>query len=237
MLQELRATLPYVTREHARADARRAVIDQNVLVRRTVGAREKALRKLTERYFPADKPVFAGLMAATLQQRSDEAELPALAYVGYLWNDGLAFDLGADWLARRLETLPWQVKTKDLVGHLETLAEEHPAARRWASSTRERIAQHYLGLLRDCGFATGSLVKQLRRPFVPPSAVLLATRLLVGSGEATSRVPEHPLFAAMGLRVQDVLDSLTELAAAGMIEFDSQGGVVSLTLPERSERP
>jgi hypothetical protein len=60
--------------------------------------------------------------------------------------------------------------------------------------------------------------------------------MLVSSGEATTKVPEHPLFAAMGLRIQDVLDALGELASAGVIGFDSQGGVVRLTLPEGSDR-
>jgi len=236
MLQELRATLPFVTPGAARADARRAVLDQNVLMRRTVGAREKVFRKLAERYFPNGKPRFAALLVNALQQRADEVELPALAYVGYLWNDGLAFDLGLGWLARRLETLPWRVETGDVESHLEALAHQNPEARRWADSTRESMAQHYLGLLRDCGFATGARVKQLRRPFVPPSAILMATRMLVSSGEATTKVPEHPLFAAMGLRIQDVLDALGELASAGVIGFDSQGGVVRLTLPEGSDR-
>lgn len=237
MLQELRATLPYLTPKNGRVDARKAVLGRNVLVRRTEGARRKAFEKLAERYFPTDKPGFTALLVTTLQECADGLELPALAYVGYLWNDGLAYELGVEWLAHRLETLPWQVETKDVMSQLESLAQQRPEPRRWGPATRVRIAQHYLSLLRDCGFATGALVKQLRRPFVPPSAVLLAARLLVGSGEATSKVPEDPLFAAMGLRIQDVLDSLTELAAAGVIGFDSQGGVVKLDILERSDTP
>lgn len=44
------------------------------------------------------------------------------------------------------------------------------------------------------------------------------------------RVPEHGLFAAMGLSLRDVIASLEELDQHGHIRFESQAEVIYLEL-------
>jgi hypothetical protein len=110
-------------------------------------------------------------------------------------------------------------------------------AQPWGQATREHIAQHYLSLLRDCGFATGSAQKTLRRPFVSPDVVLFAVQLILGGGQTPAQVPTDPLFTALGLDLQDVLNALTELHAQGKLRFATQGGVVYIELPPEEETP
>jgi hypothetical protein len=85
---------------------------------------------------------------------------------------------------------------------------------------------NYLNLLRDCGYATGTLRRRLRRPFIEPDVVLFGVQLIIGSGEAISRLPEHLLYRAMGLSAGEVIDVLTELQQRGCVDFAIQGGIM-----------
>jgi hypothetical protein len=143
-----------------------------------------------------------------------------------LWNDALAFQLGWEWLAQSLGSAPYDAQTSDIDVELDRLSRMIPQIRTWAPSTRHKIAINYLNLLRDCGYATATLRKRLRRPFIGADVVMFGVQLIVGSGEAISRLPEHLLFKAMGLSLGEVIDSLTELKQRGCVDFAIQGGVV-----------
>jgi hypothetical protein len=92
--------------------------------------------------------------------------------------------LGGEWLASKLGSPPYDVQTSDIDAELDRLASTIPQIRTWTPSTRHKIAVNYLNLLRDCGYATGTLRKRLRRPFIGPDVVLFGVQLLIGSGES-----------------------------------------------------
>jgi hypothetical protein len=233
MLEELLALLPLLRPETAREDARRAVLEENVLQRPSLGSRVDVFEKLSVRYFPPQAPQAVARMVAAMQGCADPVQLGLFAYVMLLWNDALVFRLGNGWLAPRLKVSGYTAEPEDIERELERLSVALATIRRWNASTRRRISTHYLGLLRDCGYATGTLRKMLRRPFIGPEVVLFAVELLLGGGEPETAVPGHSLFTAIGLSVSDVLDALAELRSEGALEFAAQGGVTHLSLRER----
>jgi hypothetical protein len=163
-------------------------------------------------------------LVRAIQDTPDETQKRLLAYVMLLWNDALVLLLGSEWLVHRLASLPYVAETHDIEVELERLSKQTPEINTWKQGTRRNVATHYLSLIRDCGYATGSARKKLRRPFIPPDVVLFGTQLIIGGGEPVSRIPEHMLFKAMGLSVSDVISNLTELRQQGRIDFAIQGG-------------
>lgn len=228
MLDELRAVLPTVTPETARDSVRDAILAANALRRPSLASRKKVFVKLSLRYFPAESPRAVAYFVRFVRAAADDRQSALLSYVMLLWNDALVFALGSEWLPPRLAQLPLTVETTDLVRQLEDMAETDLVVRGWNTETRNHIARHYLGILRDCGYATGSLRKALRRPFISPDVVLFAAQLLLGGGESMGHLLEHPLFRAMGMSVHDVVSALTALREQGRIDFAVQGGVVHL---------
>ena len=143
-----------------------------------------------------------------------------------LWNDALVSQLGGEWLAHRLGSAPYDTQTSDIDVELDRLSSTIPQIRTWAPRTRHKIAINYLNLLRDCGYATGTLRKRLRRPFFESDVVLFGVQLLINSGAPLSHFPEHLLFRAMGLSIEEVIDAITEFQQRGCVDFAIQGGIV-----------
>ena len=99
MLSELRLLLPALRPGTARADARRAILQDNILHRDSLGSRIEVVKKLNARYFPSAAPRAVAHLVRALQATADPQQSSLLAYVMLLWNDALAFRLGCEWLA------------------------------------------------------------------------------------------------------------------------------------------
>ena len=237
MLSELRLLLPALRPGTTRADARRAILQDNILHRDSLGSRTEVVKKLNARYFPSAAPWAVAHLVRALQATADPQQSSLLAYVMLLWNDALAFRLGCEWLAPRLGGPAIAYTTTDILRELERLGQETPEIASWSESTRTRIARHYLSLLRDCGYASGVTQKVLRRPYVGPEVVLFGVYLILGGGEGPAQVPNHPVFRALGLTLTDVLDALGELNQRGRLRFATQGGVIQLSVPDEECAP
>ena len=225
MLYELQVVAGYLSVNRTREAAYQAVVKQNILHKSSLDARKKIFQKLRTKYFRSDTPQIITRLLRQVQASQDSMEIGLLAYVTLLWNDALVFLLGTEWLPR-MANAAMEATTADIEHELKRLeASQALSIRVWSANTRARVARHYLGLLRDCGFATGSAAKQLRWPYVSPQIVGYAAQLILGAGEPTASLPEHQIFTAMGLQVTEVIDRLEE---AG---YRIQGGAV--LVPER----
>lgn len=236
MLEELRALLPALRPESAREDAREAIVQENVLRRPSLASRDKVFSKLSLRYFRPDAPKATACFVRALQATEDPLQTGLLAYTMLLWNDALVFLLGCEWLAPRLVGGLFVAATEDIERELDLLSLDTPAIANWGAASRRKIAGNYLTLLRDCGYASGTARKALRRAYIPPAVILFTVQLLLGGGVRPGRVPESPLFVAMGLSLDDVIAGLTELRRQGHIEFAVQGDTVHLALPKQRSR-
>ncbi len=226
MLEELRTLIPLLKPDTARADARKAILEDNILKRSSLGSRAKSFAKISQRYLRTDAQRATAQLVLAMQHTADPLQAALVAYVMLLWNDALVFTLGCEWLAPKLSGPSFAAVTSDVEAELERLSKQLPHIRKWTPVTRKRVAQHYLGLLRDCHYANGTARKLLRRPYIPPDVVLFGARLVIGGGESGTRIPEHPLFVAMGLSIDEVITALTELRQQGRVEFSIQGGVI-----------
>lgn len=236
MIEEYRSIVHLLRPEHARADARRVIVDENALHRDGITGRTWVFKKLSMRFCPRQAPRAAEAFTRAAQQESDPAQFSLLAYTMILWQDGLVYLLGNEWLAQKLRIPGYAATTGDILDELDFLAAgAAPIIDEWNAKTRQSVAAHYLSLLRDCGFASGSLRKEIKSPYVSPEVVLFGTRLILGGGEPASSVPEHGLFRALGLGTSDVIDALTELHADGRLVFHVQGNVTLITIPGAGE--
>lgn len=233
MLEEYRSVVHLLQPETAREDARRVIIDENVLRRDSIGGRTWVFKKLGLRYYPRTAPRATEAFTRAAQLESDPAQVALLAYTMIAWQDGLVYLLGSEWLVQKLRIPDYAAKTADILDELDYLASSKaPVIGAWSKKTLDSVAAHYLSLLRDCGFATGSLRKEIRSPYVSVDVVLFGTRLILGGGESAAAVPEHSLFKVLGLTPGDVIDALTELNAEGRIAFAVQGNVAHIALKE-----
>jgi len=228
MLEELKRIIGELDLNCAREEIRQLVIENNFLNRPSLSSRKEVNRKLSERYFRRNTPKLNKTFIQAIRSSSASTAFALLAYTMFLWNDALTLILGLQWLAPKLKGELFEAATSDIIRELDYLSREYQAITGWSEVTRKRVASHYLSLLRDCGFATGAAKKVLRKPYIPPQVILFGARLIIGGGETAEHVPEHMLFKAMGLEVDEVLENLYELNREGMVRFATQGGIVHL---------
>lgn len=126
MLEELRAVLPVIRPTSARDDARRAILEDNVLRRPSVNSHRKIFPKLNGRYFRLDASLAVARLAQTMQLVQDPLQNSLLAYVMLLWNDALTFRLGGLWLATKLGSAPYDTRTSDIDAELDRLSSTIP---------------------------------------------------------------------------------------------------------------
>jgi hypothetical protein len=232
MLEELRGVIDDIDPENAREDLRRLILEENVLRRSSLSSRREVHRKLGERYFRKETPKASSHFVTAFRRISEQSQTGLLAFTLLLWNDGLTFELSQRWLAPKLHGPTFEAETTDIERELEFLEEAQPVIKSWNSITRKRVARHYLSTIRDCGYAIGSAKKKIRRPYISPQVILFAVQLILGEGESVVRVPEHELFTAMGLSLQELIGALEELDRQGVVRFASQGGAIHLELTD-----
>jgi hypothetical protein len=226
MLEELKALVSVIQPESARNDVRQAIIEDNIFHRPSINSRAKVFGKLGVRYFRYDMPIAVERFVRALKNEPDQTQIALLAYTMLLWNDALVFTLGEQWLARRLSGPRFPAETSEIEAELDRLSKQVPEIKKWTLNTRRKVSTKYLGLLRDCSFATGTLKKVLRRPYISPDVILFSVQLIIGGGDSLVNLPGHSLFKAMGLSIDDVIEKLTELQAQSRIDFAVQGGIV-----------
>lgn len=232
MLEELRGVIDFVNPESAREDVHRLILEDNILRRSSISSRKEVYRKLSERYFRKNTPKANALFVNSFRHTSDPLQSSLFAFALFLWNDGLTFELSKQWLSPKLRGFIFEAETTDIERELEFMEKAHPAIKSWNEITRKRIARHYLSTIRDCGYASGSAKKVIRKPYTSPQIILFAIQLILGGGESVVTIPEHDLFIAMGLSLLDVIAMLEELDQQGYVRYESQGGVIQLELVE-----
>ncbi|MEW6745479.1 MAG: BrxA family protein [Planctomycetota bacterium] len=215
---------------------RRLIVDDNLLARPSHAARVKLHEKLQQRYFPPGRPDHWRLLVSALRRTTLDDQRALVACVALNWNDLLFRSLNTTWLFSQLHHAGLSLKVEDVLEAIRKLAETYPVIRHWRQSTRRSVAQHYLGALRDFGFARGKVKKYLTRPHIGPEALLFACELLVAEGIPAPAIVRHPIFQALGLTLDETVKALGDLDRRGLLRFRVQGGVVHLRLEQSGEQ-
>jgi len=215
-------------------EARRLVIEQNVLAKATRANRMEVAKKLVQRYIlDAANPAFRAFWQQ-YQRESSEAQRGLLGYLLLSASDFLVRRTGVEWLGPKLNADGSPLTYENLAAYWDDLAAEHDELTEWSETTRERMMQHYLGAIRDFGLAEGKYTKRVVRPHVGPAPVMLAARYSVLEGLSPRETLEADWFRLFGLTVSDVIAKLYELNGLGRARFRVAGDVVELSLTEGS---
>lgn len=218
-------------------DIRRLVIDENILAKRTLVNRQKVWKKLTERYsLTPQEPRFRDFLAHYYREPS-AGQRGLLGYLLLCANDRVVRRLGAEWLAPKLSRAGTPLRIEDLKSHFPALVREAPAIARWTPTTRLRVFQHYLGAVRDFGFAQGTLKKRTLRPHVGSRALVYAIQLAQMEGLAPLGVLESDWMRLLGIDLDTAITRMYQLNAEGLARFRMAGAVVELSLTPPDEVP
>ncbi len=227
---ELRSLLAAVEAAVPRAEYRRRVIEDNILSRRTVAAREKTWKELAARYgIDGAAPLFR-VFIEEYRRTSSENDRALTAYLLFALHDRLACDLGTEWIHQYLRNAPGDLRTADVLAFLRSRERSHPEIAGWSTSSRENIASHYLSALKEFGLARGAQRKASVRPAPGAAPARFLLRALRLSGVSNLAAVQSPLFRLLGLSLDETVALLFRLNANGALRCRIQGDVVDLDL-------
>lgn len=234
MYADLEALLAAVREPVPRAEYRRLVIEENVLSRRTVAAREKVWKELAARYaIDGSSPLFRAYLEE-YRGATSARDRGLTSYVLFALHDRLVCDLGTDWLYEYLRAAPAELRKLDVLAFLSSRETAHPEILGWSSSSREHIARHYLTALKELGLARGAQRKTSVRPSPGAAPVRFLLRAVLMSGASPQAAVQSPLLRLLALTLDETVSLLFRLNAEGALRCRIQGDVVELDLGGRN---
>jgi hypothetical protein len=210
------------------------VIEENVLSRSSMAAREKTWKELAARYrLEGTSQLFCAYLDE-YRRASSERDRALTSYLLFALHDRLVTDLGTDWLYEYLRTAPAELRTVDVLSFLAARESAHPEIRGWSKSSRENIASHYLSALKEFGLARGAQRKLSVRPGPGSAPIRFLLRALLLKGAAPKDALQSSLFRLLALSLDETVSLVFRLNADGSLRCRIQGDVVELDLGGRN---
>ena len=85
-----------------------------------------------------------------------------------------------------------KVIRSDVQGFLDTAQEEHPEVLGWSYTTRQRLSNSVLTVLRDGRLLKGEVNKHIVAPYIPSQVARHLIHLLIVEGIAKEDIAQHP---------------------------------------------
>ena len=214
MLTELSAVLSSVPPESGMTEYRRAVVEENVLGKRTVTTREHTVRKLKALYgFDPTIPVYR-----ILRRLWDEAPegRPLLALLCAVARDPLLRG-SVDVVLEAAEGAPI---TPDMLAAT--------VQRPLAATTRISTGQNLASSWAQAGFVAGVMTKTRARATATPGAAAYALALGFMEGHRGSLLLTTPWTRLLDRPADDVLALVRAAARRGLVEYRAAGDVMDL---------
>ncbi len=214
MFAELKLVLAGTSVDAGVADFRRAVVQENLLGKRTATNREHTVWKLKALY--ALDPLVPVYRVLRRLWEDDEAGQPLLALLCAVARDPLlraSVDLVLDTPTGQDITKPQWAAT---------------VAARFSDSTRDAIVSHLASTWVSSGFLTGRSVKTRTRPEATPGAAAYALALGYMEGSRGSLLLSTPWTRLLDRTPDGVLALVRQAARRGWVEYRAAGDVVDL---------
>ena len=217
------------------AELRESALRGQAFPRASYENRQRIWDSIHHRYFAPNIPwVSASLSSATVLGVGSP-DFVSLAYLYYSLRDSLTFAVVTEvlwkrWLARSLA-----ISGADVLDFLDGESKNHPAVKKWSSSTRTKLASSILAALRDFRVLNGIYSKQIQRPTVSPETVFHLLCILIAEGRQGRAVIEAPDWHLFLWSEDDAAKALADLAQRRWIRFERGGRTVILELIRNPE--
>lgn len=212
---------------------REQTLDGSLLHQYTRASRQKIWRDLHYRLLTHRIDwVIEGLKQADANG-SRSPEFVSLVYLYYALRDRLTYDIVTGLIWTRWTNNQLQIRREDILSLLDEASGAQRQIRRWAESSRLKLASSILTALRDFGILEGSLKKRIVRPVLPLSSAEQLLRILTSEGVRGRKVLQDSTWRLfLCSEEEDVADVLARLAQEGRIDFERAGNTVVLLTPE-----
>lgn len=191
LLEETKLFLALYTQTGSTKLASQALLD-TALPQRSRQTRRTIVRILHARFVQWNPPswVLDDLAIFAQDKNDDIFRLAVLLHIAR--QDRLLYDFVQQVIVPHWYANAYKVTTSDVQGFLDKVQEEHLEITHWSYTTRDRLSQSVLTVLRNCRLLKGEVNKSIVAPTVPQQVVRHLMHLLVAEGIMVEDLAHHP---------------------------------------------
>lgn len=228
MLTDAKKVLREIDAGQAPNQVRDAVIEDDLLDRRTRHSRRTVWQEIFRRYISERDVEHVATLARFVAHCPNPTAADLVLFYEYCQVDALLYDLTACCTYELYQNARTAIDKVDVNEWLSQQEAEHPEIAGWSPRTRGRLTNGYLSTVRDFGLVTGTKQKEFHKLYVPREAFVYALYHQKDrgiQGKALIQATDWRLFL---LSEREVIFLLEDAANGGFVHFRRAGDIYDL---------
>jgi len=207
---------------------RHAVIEEDLLDRRTRRSQTNVWREIFRRYISGRDPEHVTTLARFVTHCPNPTAVDLVLFYEYCQVDALLYDLTAGCAYELYYDARTAIDQVDVNEWLSRQEAQHPEIAVWSPKTRSRLISSYLSTIRDFGLVTGTKRKEFRKLYVPREAFVYALYHQKDRGIQGKALVQSPDWRLFLLSEREVIFLLEDAAQGGFVHFRRAGDIFDL---------
>jgi len=233
LLSDAKAILVELNESQRLDQVRNAVVENDLLDRRTLHSRQTVWKEIFRRYISGRDAQHVAILARMVDRCPTETAVDLVLFYEYCQVDALLYDLTAQCTYELYQGARTAMDAVDIDEWLNAQEPAHPEIGGWSATTRNRVMKSYLATIRDFGLVTGTKRKEFHKVFVPREAFVYALYDQYDRGIEGKDLIFSTDWRLFLLSEREVIFHLEEAARGGFIQFRYAGDIYDLRLAYR----
>jgi hypothetical protein len=201
---------------------RTAVLEANLLNKRTEEYRTNILREVSRRHIPAE-PDFEETPLVKLVASSAEPEVVDWCIYYEFSQDPFVRNLTIEFLYPKFERGTLSVETEDVANYIRSIRANSETLKDRSESTLEEAATKYLSALKNHGVLEGIQSKEFAVTFIPDQVIsYIVYRIFAKGARSASEVIQHDDWKLLLLNESQVRRRISNLPASS-VNYEKRG--------------
>lgn len=228
MLSDTKTILQEIDAGQDPGQVRDAVVEDDLLDRRTWHSRSTVWKEVFRRYISERDPEHVATLARFVAHCAIPTAADLVLFYEYCQGDALLYDLTVDCTYELYQNARTGIDKVDISEWLSRQEARHPEIVEWSPLTRSKIASSYLATIRDFGLVTGVKQKEFHKLYVPREAFVYALYHHKDRGIAGKTLIKSTDWRLFLLSESEVIFMLEDAANGGFIHFRRAGDIYDL---------
>jgi len=227
LIPETKIILSELAKGIGMKELERNVFVDNILDKVTLSSRKKTYSAIKLRFLlnpELDRVILIKLINSHLNDSIKDLIL----YYYLSKAEVIAYDLTTQFLYEQNQNGNLGVSKDDTLAFFESQREKHPEIDTWTPTTRLRIVEHYLAIMKDFKILKGSRKKLFDVPFIPLEVVLFVIYSLLDAGLNAKQILNSHDFKLFFFSKSDIIKYLDEATRKALIKFKYTGEIYEL---------
>ena len=227
LLPETKITLSELAKGIDLKELEKNVFEDNILDKITLRSRKKTYSAIKLRFL-VNPEINRAILIKLINSNLNEPIKDLIIYYYLSKAEVIVYDLTTQFLYEKFQNGNLGVSKDETLAFFESQRKKHPEIYKWTPTTRLRVVEHYLAIMKDFKFLKGSRKKLFNVPFIPLEVVLFVVYSLLEDGLNAKQIVNSNDFKLFILSKSDIIKYLDEASRKALIKFKYRGDIYEL---------